>query len=220
MAPYSSTLAWKIQWMEEPGRLQSMGSLRVRHDWVASLSLFTFMHWRRKWQSTPVFLPGESQGRGGPGGLPSLGSHRVGHNWSDLAAAAAGVKKWNLGVDTWEFYHQSKVSSLSSPSSLFTWVLSLRLSAPKANSRCFHIWPSCQAAQRGWQEASSTFFQPGFLRKSLFQYFISVQFFLPSFQCLLLILRTLTFDVQISVIVSWLNWYIVTFWSLCNPFCF
>ena len=55
---------WKIPWTEEPGRLQSMGSLRVGHDWVTSLSLFTFMHWRRKWQSTPVFLPGESQGRG------------------------------------------------------------------------------------------------------------------------------------------------------------
>ena len=40
-----------------------MGSLRVGHDWVTSLSLFTFMHWRRKWQPTPVFLPGESQGR-------------------------------------------------------------------------------------------------------------------------------------------------------------
>ena len=50
--------------MEEPGRLQSMGSLRVGHDWATSLSLFTFMHWRRKWQPTPVFLPGESQGRG------------------------------------------------------------------------------------------------------------------------------------------------------------
>ena len=50
--------------MEEPGGLQSMGSLRVGHDWVTSLSLFTFMHWRRKWQPTPVFLPGESQGRG------------------------------------------------------------------------------------------------------------------------------------------------------------
>ena len=62
MAPHSSTLAWKIPWMEEPGRLQSMWSLRVRHDWVTSLSLFTFMHWRRKWQPTPVFLPGESQG--------------------------------------------------------------------------------------------------------------------------------------------------------------
>ena len=64
MAPHSSTLAWKIPWMEEPGRLQSMGSLRVIHDWATSLSLFTFMHWRRKWQPTPVFLPGESQGQG------------------------------------------------------------------------------------------------------------------------------------------------------------
>ena len=64
MAPHSSTLAWKIPWTEEPGRLQSMGSLRVGHDWATSLSLFTFMHWRRKWQPTPVFLPGESQGRG------------------------------------------------------------------------------------------------------------------------------------------------------------
>ena len=64
MAPHSSTLAWKIPWMEEPGGLQSMGSLRVRHDWATSLSLFTLMHWRRKWQPTPVFLPGESQGSG------------------------------------------------------------------------------------------------------------------------------------------------------------
>ena len=61
---YESTLAWKILWMEEPGRLQSMGSLRVRHNWATSLLLFTFMHWGRKWQPTPVFLPGESQGRG------------------------------------------------------------------------------------------------------------------------------------------------------------
>ena len=50
-------------WTEDPGRLQSMGSLRVRHDWATSLSLFTFVHWRRKWQPIPVFLPGESQGR-------------------------------------------------------------------------------------------------------------------------------------------------------------
>ena len=63
MAPHSSTLAWQIPWMEEPGRLQSMGSLGARHDWATSLSLFTFMHWRRKWQPTPVFLPGESQGQ-------------------------------------------------------------------------------------------------------------------------------------------------------------
>ena len=64
MAPHSNTRAWKIPWTEEAGRLQSMWSLRVGHDWVTSLSLFTFMHWRRKWQPTPVFLPGESQGWG------------------------------------------------------------------------------------------------------------------------------------------------------------
>ena len=66
MAPHSSTLAWKIPWWGEPGRLQSMGSLRVGQDRAnsLSLSLFTFMYWRRKWRPTPVFLPGESQGQG------------------------------------------------------------------------------------------------------------------------------------------------------------
>ena len=64
MAPHFSTLAWKISWAEEPGRLQTVGSWRVGHDWATSLSLFTFMHWRRKWQPTPLFLPGESQGQG------------------------------------------------------------------------------------------------------------------------------------------------------------
>ena len=62
MASHSSTLAWKIPWTEEHSRLQSMRSIRVGYDWVTSLSLFTFMHWRRKWQPAPVFLPGESQG--------------------------------------------------------------------------------------------------------------------------------------------------------------
>ena len=87
MAPHSSTLAWKIPWTEEPGRLQSMGSLRVGHNWATSLSLFTFMHWRRKWQPTPVFLPGESQGLGSLMGCCLWG--RTESDWSDLAAAAA-----------------------------------------------------------------------------------------------------------------------------------
>ena len=85
MAPHFSTLAWKITWMEESGRLQFIRSQRVRHDWATSLSLFTFMHWRRKWQPTPAFLPGESQGRGSLVGCCLCG-HRVGHDWSDLAA--------------------------------------------------------------------------------------------------------------------------------------
>ena len=101
MAPHSSTLAWKIPWIEEPGRLQSMGSLRVRHDWATSLSLFTLMHWRRKWHPTPVFLPGESQGWGSLVGCRLWGC-RVIHDWSDLAAAATPptyrFENWGLSV--------------------------------------------------------------------------------------------------------------------------
>ena len=82
MAPNSSTLAWKIPWMEEPGGLQSMGLLRVRQDSATLLSLFTFMHWRRKWQRTLVFLPGESQGRGS-----LVGCRLWGHTESDMTEA-------------------------------------------------------------------------------------------------------------------------------------
>ena len=77
MVTHSSTLAWKIPWTEEPGRLQSMGLWRVWHNWVTSLSLFTFTHWRRKWQPTPVFLPGESQGRGSLVGCRLWGRTRL-----------------------------------------------------------------------------------------------------------------------------------------------
>ena len=82
MATHSSSLAWKIPWTEEPGRLQSVGSLRVGHDWATSLSLFTFMHWRRKWHPTPVFLPRESQGRGS-----LVGCHLWGRTESDTTEA-------------------------------------------------------------------------------------------------------------------------------------
>ena len=99
MATHPSTLAWKIPWTEEPGRLQSMGSQRVGLNWATSLSLFTFMHWKRKWQPTPVFLPEESQGQE-PGGLLSMGSHRVGYDWSDLAAAAVELYR-NLLLWWW-----------------------------------------------------------------------------------------------------------------------
>ena len=78
---------WRRQWhplqcscLENP----MDGGAWKASPWVAEgqtrLSDFTFMHWRRQWQPTPVFLPGESQGRGEPGGLPSMGSHRVGHD--------------------------------------------------------------------------------------------------------------------------------------------
>ena len=74
MATYSSTLAWNIPWMEEPGRLQSMGSWRVRHDWKTSHSHFTFKHWRRKWQPNSSVPAWRIPGTGEPGGLLSVES--------------------------------------------------------------------------------------------------------------------------------------------------
>ena len=92
----ASTLAWKIPWTEEPGRLQSMGLWRV---WCL-LSDFTFtfhFHALEKEMAThPSVLAWRIPRTGEPGGLPSLGSHRVGHDWSDLAPAAAA----------WQFYFQ------------------------------------------------------------------------------------------------------------------
>jgi len=79
MAPHSSTLAWKIPWTEEPGRLQSMGSLsRTRlRDFP-----FTFhLHALEKEMAThPSVLAWRIPGTGEPGGLPSMGSDRVGHD--------------------------------------------------------------------------------------------------------------------------------------------
>ena len=81
MAPHSGTLAWKIPWTEEPGRLQSMGSWRVKHDWETSLS-FTFdFHALEKQMATHSSVLAWR--------IPGMGSHRVGHDWSDLAVAVA-----------------------------------------------------------------------------------------------------------------------------------
>ena len=93
MATQSSTLAWKIPRMEEPCRLQSIGSLGVRHNWVTSLSLFTFMHWRRKRQATPVFLPGESHGWGS-----LVGCHLWGHTESDMTEATQQQQQQQLNL--------------------------------------------------------------------------------------------------------------------------
>ena len=91
LAPYSSTLAWKIPWTEEPGRLQSMGSWKVGHF------TFTFhFHALEKEMAThSSVLAWRIPGTAEPGALPSMGSHRVGHDWSNLAAAAVAVEKNN-----------------------------------------------------------------------------------------------------------------------------
>ena len=85
MAPHSSTLAWKIPWTEEPGKLQSVGSQRVGHAKSQTrLSDFTFtFHFHaleREMATHSSVLAWRIPGTGEPGGLPSMGSHRVGHD--------------------------------------------------------------------------------------------------------------------------------------------
>ena len=90
MAPYSSTLAWKIPWTEEPGGLQSMGSLRVGYYFTFT---FHFPALEKEMATHSSVLSWRIPGTGEPGGLLSLGSHRVGHDLSDLAAAAMALNQ-------------------------------------------------------------------------------------------------------------------------------
>ena len=96
MAPHYSTLAWKIPWTEEPGGLQSVGLLRVGHDWATSLSLFTFMHWRRNWQPTPVFLgfPCGSAGKESACNVRDLGSIPI--PLEKEMATRSGILAWRI----------------------------------------------------------------------------------------------------------------------------
>ena len=100
---------------------------RVRHDWATSLSLFTFMHWRRKWQPTPVFLPGESQGRGSLVGCPLCAQ-----SWTRLKRLSSSSSRFVMA-----FLPGSKhllISWLQSPSAVI-------LEPKKIKSHCFHCFP-------------------------------------------------------------------------------
>ena len=77
MARHSSTLAWKIPWTEEPGRLQSTGSRRVGHDFTFT---FHFCALEKEMATHSSVLAWRIPGMGEPGGLPFMGSHRVRHD--------------------------------------------------------------------------------------------------------------------------------------------
>ena len=80
MAPHSSTLAWKIPWTEEPGRLQSMGSRRSRTRLSDFTCTFHFHESEKEMATHSNVLAWRIPGIEEPGGLPSMGSHRVGHD--------------------------------------------------------------------------------------------------------------------------------------------
>ena len=117
LGTHSSTLACKIPWTEEPGRLQSMGSWRVGHDWATSLSLFIFHALEKEMTTHSSVLAWRISGTGEHGGLPSMGSRRVVHDWSDLAAAAGVIIECNNSQSVSEvtvlIFGQAKQKSLS-----------------------------------------------------------------------------------------------------------
>ena len=87
MATQSSTLAWKIPWTEDPGRLQSMGSLTVGHLLSDFTFTFHFYALDEEMATHSSVLAWRIPEMAEPGGLPSMGSHRVGHDSSDLTVA-------------------------------------------------------------------------------------------------------------------------------------
>ena len=131
MATHSSTLAWKIPWMEEPDRLQFMGLLS--QTWLIDFTFPFHLHALENEMAThSSVLAWRIPGTGEPGGLPSMGSHRVGHYWSDLAAAAAvvcscflchrlGDYRWKGSL--WTFYAAPLSTFLFCSSTILLWLL-------------------------------------------------------------------------------------------------
>ena len=99
-----------------------MGSLTVRHNWATSLSLFTFMHGRWKWQPTPAFLPGEFQGQGSLVGCRlwcRTESHRTKASWqqqipvkAQLAFSNCACKNINFKISKEPQFGHFRLSSL------------------------------------------------------------------------------------------------------------
>ena len=152
MAPHSSTIAWKIPWTEEPGRLKSMGSLRVGHNWMTSLSLFTFMHWKRKWQPTPVFLPGESQGLGS-----LVGCHLRGRTESDTTEVP--LQQQQAGHSFFPTNNCLLISWLQSPSAVVL--------EPKWSLSLFPLFPHL-FAMKWWDQRSWSYFSECWVLSQLF----------------------------------------------------
>ena len=139
MAPHSSTLAWKIPWAEEPGRLQSMGSQRVGYDWATSLSLFTFHFYalEKEMAIHSSVLAWRIPGTGEPGGLWSMGSYRVGHDWSDLAAAAAAAAAVCIcQSQSFKLYHHPFFLFVS----IHLFSMSVSISALQISSSVSFLW--------------------------------------------------------------------------------
>ena len=152
MAPHSSTLAWKIPWTEEPGRLQSMGSLES--DTTKRLHFHFSLSCIGEGNGNPLQCCLENPRDRKPGGGPSIGSHGVGHNWSDAAAAAA-VNQTSIGGNL-------RVWSMVA----FHWPPTPILLPGKSHGRRSLVgWSPCDCTESDtteWLSSSSSSFSLGF----------------------------------------------------------
>ena len=115
MAPHSSTLAWKIPWVDEPGRWQSMGSLKIGHHWATSLSLFTFLHWRRKWVCSCLENPRD-------GGAWWAAVYGVAQSWTRLKWLSSSIRTKNLSKEKNKSLGIEWVAIISNPFS-YLWLM-------------------------------------------------------------------------------------------------
>ena len=143
MATHSSTLAWKIPWTEEPGRLHAVHGVAKSRTWLSDFTFTSHFHALEKEMAThSSVLAWRIPGMGKPGGLPSMGLHRVGHDWSDLAAAAAaGLHSRAQEWSTW------LLNTYYVPSTQHTRPHSLVTAAPEVvSSLLFYRW-----GHGGWE---------------------------------------------------------------------
>ena len=131
MAPHSSTLAWKIPWTGKPGRLQSMVSLRVGHDWSDFTFTFHFHALEKEMAPHSSGLAWRIWGTGEPGGLRSMGSHRVGHDWSDLAGFPGGSESKDSACNAGGFDCLGQEDPLETGTSTHFTLLARRISWTK-----------------------------------------------------------------------------------------
>ena len=112
MAPHSSTLAWKIPWMEEPGKAAVHGVAEGQTRLSDLTFTFHFHALETAMATHSSVLAWRIPGTGEPGGLPSMESHRVGNNWSDLAAAA-GTKAYFHNKIIFQCYYKPNYMCIS-----------------------------------------------------------------------------------------------------------
>ena len=155
MVPHSSTLAWRIPWTEEPGRLQSMGSHRVWHDWTTKrtlLTIFIIVHWRESsacWKSLEtkgnIYLTIHANRPGALCFAEQSNLHRASRNSSrhtplknSFPGISLMVQQLRIHLAMQEMWVQSLVRELRPHMLWGSWAWTLQPESPCATKKILH----------------------------------------------------------------------------------